>query len=458
MRIFSPFALLPDGWRSDVLVSVDGAGDIERVEANASARDADVRVGALLPGIANLHSHAFQRAMSGLTEVAGPAEDSFWTWRQLMYRFVARLTPEDIEAIAARLYLEMLRHGYTGVAEFHYLHHNADGTRYADPGELSLRCIAAARETGIALTHLPVLYAHGGFGGAHPEQTQRRFVNDVDAVLTLVDELAKRFSAEPDIRLGAAAHSLRAVTPQELTHLHSGLQALDSKAPLHVHIAEQTREVEECLAWSGARPVDWLLDNQAVDARWCLIHATQVTDGEVRRMAASGAVVGLCPTTEANLGDGLFPACDYQRYAGAFGIGSDSHVSTSPVEELRWLEYGQRLLHRRRNLLAGGARRSTGSALYTTALQGGAQALARNTGAIAVGKRADLVALDTQHVTLVGRSNEQFVDAWLFAGNDTPVSDVFAGGRHVIENGRHARGQAISERYRATLRRILEDL
>jgi formimidoylglutamate deiminase len=458
MKIFSPFALLPDGWRNDVLVGIDDAGDIERVSDNANAGDADVRVGALLPGMANLHSHAFQRAMSGLAEVAGPAEDSFWTWRQLMYRFVARLTPEDVESIAAQLYVEMLRHGYTGVAEFHYLHHDTDGAGYANPGELSLRCIAAARETGIALTHLPVLYAHGGFGGARSEQAQRRFVNDVDALLTMVDGLAKQFSAEPDIRLGAAAHSLRAVTREELTRLHSGLMALDDKAPLHIHIAEQAREVEECLTWSGARPVDWLLANHAVDSRWCLIHATHVTDEELRGVAASGAVVGLCPTTEANLGDGLFPACDYQRYAGVFGIGSDSHVSTSPVEELRWLEYGQRLLHRRRNLLAGGAQRSTGSVLYTAALQGGARALARNTGAIAVGKRADLVALDTGHVTLVARSGEQLVDAWLFAGNDTPVSDVFAGGRHVIENGRHAHGEAIGERYRATLRRLLKEL
>ncbi|MDH3451424.1 MAG: formimidoylglutamate deiminase [Gammaproteobacteria bacterium] len=458
MQIYSAFALLPDGWRNDVLVTTDAAGDINRVQAQAGGRDADVRVGLLLPGIANLHSHAFQRAMSGLAEVAGPGEDSFWTWRRLMYRFVERLTPDDIEAIAAQLYLELLRHGYTSVAEFHYLHHDPGGHRYNEAGELSLRCIAAARQTGIAITHLPVLYAHSGFGGVRPDKAQRRFVNDVDALLAMVDSLAAHFPADPDVRIGAAAHSLRAVKPEQLTQLHDGLYALDAGAPLHLHIAEQTREVEDCLAWSGARPVRWLLDNHAVDEHWCLIHATHVTDEELRSMAASGAVVGLCPTTEANLGDGIFPASDYQRHAGAFGIGSDSHVSTSPVEELRWLEYGQRLLHQRRNLLAGGARRSTGSTLFETAVRGGAQALARPAGAIAAGKRADLVALDSRHVALAGRDCEQCVDAWLFAGNDSPVSDVFVGGRHVVANGWHRQAETIGQRYRDTLGRLLEDL
>ncbi len=458
MKLFAPLALLPGGWDENVLVTVDARGDIESVDTGVAGAGADLHLDVLLPGVANLHSHAFQRAMSGLTEVSGPGQDSFWTWRQLMYRFVERLEPDDIEAIAAQLYLEMLRHGYTGVAEFHYLHRDTHGRYYADREELSLRCIAAAREVGIAITHLPVLYAHGGFGGSAPGDAQRRFLNDPDTLLSMVSTLADRFAGDADVRIGAAAHSLRAVTPQELTRLRDGLHELDAGAPLHVHIAEQSREVEDCIAWSGARPVQWLLDNQPVDAHWCLIHATHVTGEELRAMAASGAVVGLCPTTEANLGDGIFPAGEYQRQGGVFGIGSDSHVSTSPVEELRWLEYGQRLLYRQRNLLAGGAHRSTGSTLYTAALNGGAQALARSSGAIAAGRRADLVALDTGHAALAGRRNEQLVDAWLFAGNDSPVSDVFVGGRRVVEGGRHAAGDTVGQRYQAILQRLLKDL
>jgi formimidoylglutamate deiminase len=397
-----------------------------------SQTGADICHGPVLPGMPNLHSHAFQRAMAGLAEVALNPEDSFWTWRDLMYRLVGRLTPEQVEDIARYLYIDMLKGGYTAVAEFHYLHHDLDGRPYADPGEMSRRVLSAADRAGIGITLLPVLYAHGGFGGKAPNDGQRRFINSTDQYLRLHEILVKD-CAWPGRRLGFCFHSLRAVTLDEIKAV-MGSSADDR--PVHVHIAEQQKEVDDCLAWSGRRPIQWLYDNIAVDDRWCLIHATHAEADEVTAMARSQAVAGLCPTTEANLGDGIFPAAGFLSQGGVLGIGSDSHVSLSVVEELRWLEYGQRLKHEKRNRLYG-ANKHVAGYLYRASLQGGAQALGQKMGAIQVGARADLVVLDGQHPMLAHVDGDDILGRWLFAGQNRMVKDVMVGGKWVVRDGRH---------------------
>lgn len=451
-------ALLPDGWHDNVLVSVDAAGLIARATAQSRDAGATLLDGAVLPGMPNLHSHAFQRAMAGLAERSGPGQDSFWTWRETMYRFAARLTPEDVEAIAGQLYAEMLEAGFTAVAEFHYLHHQPGGGAYADPAELSRRILSAADTVGIGLTHLPVLYRYGAFGGKEPQERQRRFLHDADAYAKLLQALAPALQNRSDRRLGIAPHSLRAVTPDLLREGIAALDAIDSAAPIHIHIAEQTAEVDDCLSWSGKRPVQWLLDQGIVDRRWCLVHATHLDAEETRRLAASQAVAGLCPTTEANLGDGIFPALDYMAAGGRIGIGSDSHISVSVAEDLRLLEYGQRLMHRSRTLLAGGADRSTGRRLYEAALKGGAQALGQPMGAIAPGHRADFVLLDSEAPCLAGRMGDMALDAWIFSNQTrSAIRDVYVAGTRVVENGRHIRSENLAVRQRVALRRLLQE-
>lgn len=454
-RLFASTALLPDGWAENVLLEVDEAGWIRRLDVGASAEDTEQASGPLLPGMPNLHGHAFQRAMAGLAERAATAEDSFWTWREVMYGFVQRLGPEEAEAIAAQAYLEMLEAGYTAAAEFHYLHHAPDGTAYEEPGEMGQRHLAAARRVGMGLTLLPVLYAHGGFGGAEPGEGQRRFVNHMNSFFRIVESLRKDTSGDPDAALGIAPHSLRAVTPEQLREAVASLGALDPEAPIHIHVAEQLREVADCLLWSGRRPVRWLLENQQLDARWCLIHATHMDSGEVRDFAASGAIAGLCPTTEANLGDGIFPASDYMSAGGRWGIGSDSHVTLDPWAELRLLEYGQRLTHRRRNLLRPATGGSVGLHLYRRALVGGAQACGRPIGELAVGRRADLVVLDPSCSALWGKAGDQLLDAAVFAANRNPVLDVAVGGRWVVREGRHPLRETVARDFREAVARLL---
>jgi len=451
-------ALLPDGWHDNVLVTVDVAGMISAIAPNSTATDAMPLDGPVLPGLANLHSHAFQRAMAGLAERAGPGSDSFWTWRETMYRFAARLTPEDIQAIASQLYGEMLEAGYTAVAEFHYVHHQPGGAPYADPAELSRRVLAASDTSGIALTHLPVLYRYGGFGQKEPAERQKRFLHDSDAYARLLETLAPAFRNRADRRLGIAPHSLRAVSPEMLKDAIAALDRIDAGAPIHIHIAEQTAEVEDCINWSGKRPVQWLLDQGVVDARWCLVHATHLTPEETQRLAASKAVAGLCPTTEANLGDGLFPAVDYMAAGGRIGIGSDSHISVAAAEDLRLLEYGQRLITRSRNLLAGGPDRSTGRRLFDAASVGGAQAVGQPMGAIALGRRADFILLDKHAPALAGKSNDAILDAWIFSSQmRSPISEVYVAGRRVVEQGRHIRREAFAAEYRKSLSRLLQE-
>ncbi len=442
--------LIPDGWLAPGRVEIGADGRI----AGVGAGDAGERIGGIaLPGMPNLHSHAFQRAMAGLTERAGPGGDSFWTWREVMYGFVDRLGPGDVEAIAAQLYCEMLKAGYTGVAEFHYLHHAPDGGAYDDLAEMAERVTAAARRTGIALTLLPVLYNAGGFGGAPVGGAQRRFANGAERLLRIVETMRYRHGADPGFRVGLAPHSLRAVGPESLAEAVAGLDAMDDDAPVHIHIAEQTREVEECLAWSGRRPVQWLLDAHEIGPRWCLVHATHMTPEETRAFAATGAVAGLCPTTEANLGDGLFPLEAWLEAGGRLGIGSDSHVSVSPVEELRWLEYGQRLAARRRNIAAR-PEGSTGTRLHATALDGGAGAMAREAGAIKAGRAADIVTLEAAHPLLAGKTGDAILDAYIFAGNANLVRDVMVGGRWIVRDGRHPEEHEIAREFVRTMERL----
>lgn len=457
--LFARHALLADGWRRDVLLAWDAAGDLVRVEpdaaAAAAAAEGAMQAEYVLPGMINLHSHAFQRALGGLTERAGGsgngAPDSFWTWRELMYRFAKRITPGQMEAVAAQLYVECLRHGYTAVCEFHYLHRDPDGAPYADPAEMARRIVAAAQAAGIGLTLLPVMYAYAGFGEVPLKPEQRRFRSDPALVLRIAEALEPLRG--PQLEIGAAPHSLRAVSIAQLKAL---AQALPAGRPLHIHIAEQALEVRQCLDATGRRPVEWLLDQADIGARWCLVHATHLSDGEVVALARSGAVAGLCPTTEANLGDGLFPLAPYTAAGGRFGIGSDSHVSQSPVEELRWLEYGQRLLHQRRNVAVNAGQRDVAAFLWQQALLGGAQASGRRLGVLAPGRRADLLVLDSDHPNLDGAAPEDVLGRFLFCGNDNLVRDVLAGGRWTVRNGRHPAQDAIAARYKTALRQLRE--
>jgi formimidoylglutamate deiminase len=404
----------------------------------------------------NLHSHAFQRAMAGLAEARTHASDSFWTWRELMYRFAARITPAQLEAIAGHLYVEMLKAGYTSVAEFHYLHHDAGGRVFADPAEMSERVIEAARGTGIALTHLPVLYAHGGFGARPATAAQSRFLHDAQSYAGLLEAIRKRHAASGGVRIGIAFHSLRAVDPAMIEALLAHRAGIDRAMPVHIHIAEQEKEVQDCLAWSGARPVQWLLDHAPVDGGWCLVHATHLSPDESRALAASSAVAGLCPTTEANLGDGLFPAAPFLDAGGRFGIGSDSHVDVAVREELRLLEYGQRLVHRRRSVLAHGDVQETGRRLYAAAARGGAQALGIDAGHIAAGARADLVVLDRSLPMLANAGDSKLLDAWIFAGDARAVRDVMVGGRWRVRERHHAREEELAQAFVRAQRELLQ--
>ncbi len=437
--------LLPGGWtRSVRLTIVDGA--VSSIEDGLhQPGDATHAIG--LPGLPNLHSHAFQRGMAGLAETAAPNEDGFWTWREVMYRFVDRLTPDDLLAIAAMAQVGMLEGGFTRVGEFHYLHHDPAGAAYANPAAMAQAIVAACEETGIALTLMPVFYAHSGFGALPPTHGQRRFIHDLDGFARLMEASRAALGSLPDTVLGIAPHSLRAVTPEHLAAL-----AATHDGPIHIHIAEQVREVADCVAWSGARPVEWLLANAQVDARWCLVHATHITPAETLALARSGAVAGLCPITEANLGDGVFPARDFLDAGGSYGIGSDSNVLIDATEELRLLEYGQRLTRRQRNVLNDG--RSTGGALYRAALAGGAQALGVTPG-LSIGASADFITLDAGHPALFARSGDALVDGLVFAAGRSAIDGVWRRGRQVVADGRHVARDRVAARYRATLTDLL---
>lgn len=473
-------ALLPSplGWQDHVWLLLDRSGIIQRLEVareGSSASPLGMGItdrsppitrlaGSVIPGLVNLHSHAFQRAMAGLTEHAGTTPDSFWSWRQLMYQFLERLGPDEVEAIAAQLYVELLCSGYTTVTEFHYLHHDPQGSPYADPAELALRIVCAAQQVGMPLTLLPVLYQNSGFGGAAPLPAQRRFLLDDSSYARLLQQLHSAFRGNPLLRLGMAPHSLRAVTPDAFRSALQVMDSLDSSAPVHLHIAEQEAEVSACLAHTGMRPVQWLLENApalgaTLGPRYCLVHATQLSDTELAALARSGAVVGLCPTTEANLGDGLFPAQAFLAAGGAMGIGSDSHVCTDPLEELRLLEYGQRLIHKRRNLLVNARSQthggSVGASLLAAVWSGGAKACAQPVGAIAVGARADLLTLQEAHPSLCGRRGDVLLDSAIFGPGRGLVRDVWVAGRRLVCDGHHPAAAVVAKRYAEVMSRLL---
>jgi formiminoglutamate deiminase len=443
--LFFTSALLPHGWAADVRIRIDRHGRIAAVDTGCPPPQPRPLVA--VPGLPNLHSHLFQRAMAGLAEKAAGG-NSFWSWRELMYRFLCALDPDQVRAIAAQACVEMLEAGFTHVVEFHYLHHDATGRPYPDRAEMAGAVLDAAAETGIGITLLPVLYAHADFGATPPRPQQRRFVNDLDGYLRLTQETAARAAAVPLARTGFALHSLRAVTPEQLTAVAAQARA----APLHLHVAEQEDEVAACVAWSGARPVRWLLDHAPVDSRWCLVHATHVDEEECDALARSGAVAGLCPITEANLGDGLFPARAFLDAGGRFGVGSDSNVEIGAAEELRLLEYGQRLRDRARNRLAAG--RSCARAMLDGALAGGAQAAGVDTARIAVGARADLVALDPGHPSLVARDGDAWLDGWVFCAGRAAVREVWVSGQRQVSGGRHRRRGPVADAFRDALRRL----
>jgi len=449
--IFAERALLPDGWAEQVRITV-AYGHITKVAKAAAPQPGDSRVSALLPALSNLHSHAFQRAMAGMTEHRIAGRDSFWTWRDLMYRFLDRLTPEQMEAIAALVFMEMQEAGYAAVGEFHYVHHQPGGGAYADIAELSNRIFAAAHLTGIGLTHLPVLYTHGGAGEQPLAAGQLRFGNTVDRFAALLE--ATRASARTlpaDTRVGIAPHSLRATNPADLARA----LPLAAGNPIHIHVAEQPKEVADITAWLGARPVEWLLGNTPIGADWCAIHATHMTPQETAALAKSGAVAGLCSITEANLGDGPFNGPGWLAAGGAFGIGSDSNVRISLTEELRTLEYSQRLRDIARNVMVA-KEGSVGQCLYVGAALGGAQALGRKSGQIAVGNLADLTAIDLSHPTLCALAPDQVLDGLAFAAPDAVVTDLWSAGRHQVKDGRHIHREQIIAGWRKAVKGLID--
>jgi formimidoylglutamate deiminase len=448
--IFAELALLESGWAENVRFELS-RGKINSITTGGKPVAGDTRVDTLLPALSNLHSHTFQRAMAGMTEFRAEGRDSFWTWRDLMYRFVNRITPEQLQAIAAMVFVEMQEAGFAAVGEFHYVHHQKGGTPYADVAELSNRIFSAAEATGMGLTLLPVLYTYGGAGQVPLGEGQLRFGNSVDQFVALTDAARKGLAhLSADARMGVAPHSLRATSPADLTRL----LLVHKDCPIHIHAAEQPKEVEDVKTWLGASPVEWLLANAGVDHNWCLIHATHMTEAETSGLAKSGAVAGLCPITEANLGDGPFNGPGYLAHAGAFGIGSDSNVNISLTEELRMLEYSQRLRDVARNVLVakGG---SVGQTLYCGAAHGGARALNRNSGRIAMGRLADLVAIDRSAPALCALAPHQILDGLVFAAKDNVVTDVWSAGRHNVQGGHHFAREKVVGDYRKAVGLLL---
>ena len=455
--LFAPHARLSDGWRRDVLLRWDANGMLTDVTPD-SVCPAGVAhaAGPVVPGMPNLHSHAFQRAMAGLTEYRSTSADSFWSWRDLMYRFARQITPDDMDDIARWLYIEMLKAGYTSVCEFHYVHHAPDGRPYANAGEMAGRAIQAAADVGLGITVLPVLYQYGGFAATAPTPGQQRFLHSPDTLLDMLAALRRTFPASSARQYGVAPHSLRAVSDTSLRQVTDSLHRECPDAPVHIHIAEQTGEVEACLAAYGQRPVERLFEQVPVDPRWCLVHATHVDDKERDMLAKSGAVAGLCLTTEANLGDGLFPAQAYLDAGGCFGIGSDSHIAVDWRAELRLLEYGQRLVRRQRNVLAAAQTTHVADRLYDAAVKGGGRATGRPVGQLQIGHCADLLVIDSDHLGIAGHTSDTWLSSIVFAEHGgNPIRDVMVGGSWVIRQGHHAIETIARARFQRCIGRLL---
>lgn len=449
--IWAETALTPSGWKNDVTVAIDNTGRIASV--GSGTKKSGETVGVLLPSPSNVHSHAFQRAMAGMTEGRGPdPADSFWTWRKLMFRFLDNLEPDDIEAITTFVQMEMLEAGYAAVGEFHYIHHQPGGEPYDDLAELSKRVMAASNETGIGLTLLPVLYQHGGCDGRELSPGQVRFGNDFDRYAKLHEMASGEISKLPeDCIIGVAPHSLRAVRREGL----ASAIGLAGKTPLHMHLAEQVAEVNEVKKAWGARPVEWLLENHEVGETWCLIHCTQMQTRETTGLAKTGAVAGLCPITESSLGDGIFDGMTYLENSGRFAVGSDSNIRISLSEELRTLEYSQRLRDRGRAMVAT-PEKTSGRVLYDAVTENGGRAIGRDSGSIEAGKFADLVALDRNSVNLIDKQGDQLLDSFIFASDDRVITNVWSAGRHVVSSGKHENHDEICRRYRDTVLSLKE--
>jgi len=451
LRIAATAALLPDGWARNVVFDIGDDGVLAKIECDVEAQGLEQVAGPVIPAMPNLHSHAFQRALAGRTGRNSPThDDSFWTWRQSMYTFLGRVDADAFEAVTAQAYVEMAKSGYASVAEFHYVHNDPAGKPYGDPAELAWRVVAAARIAGLGLTLLPVFYARAGFGGTPATAGQQRFVHTMDTFTHLYERLRQGADRHGYV-LGVAPHSLRAVTPEELGQV---VRLAAQGAPVHIHAAEQTKEVDECYAWSQLRPVEWLLTHAGLDARWCIVHATHMTEREVVGLAASGAIVGLAPTTEADLGDGIFPGHAYLAAGGRFGVGSDSNTIVDPFAELRQFEWSQRSRARRRNVLGSAGDGTIGTALWARAARGGAQAVAQPVGALEAGRRADLVVLNPSDPALAGQAADDILDAAIFGPSRAPVRDVMAGGKWIVREGRHLAEEEVFGRYRAALARI----
>jgi formimidoylglutamate deiminase len=449
---FAERAYLEQGWQKNVRISVNETGVITGIETNTTADQAERIDGPIIPGMPNLHSHAFQRAMAGLAEVANPSQaDSFWSWRDKMYGMLDKLTPDQLRHIAAYLYVEMLKAGYTHVAEFHYVHHDQQGRQYADHAEMAGQISQAAMQAGIGLTLLPALYSYAGFGEQTATSGQRRFINDADQYLQLHQNLTSRIKQYRHQSVGICFHSLRAVSSQQINHV---LAETDRSLPVHMHIAEQQKEVADCLNWSQQRPVEYLFNQHEVNDRWCLVHATHLNQSEIQQVATSRAVAGLCTTTEANLGDGFFPLPEYLALGGRFGIGSDSHINVCVPEELRWLEYEHRLLQQQRNCLSSQQGGSTGELLYRGALKGGAQASGHKNGALQVGYRADWLVLDAHNPFVAASHSSALFDRWLFGHNSSLIRHIMVGGRWVIKDRRHAAEDQLAADFAKTLKTL----
>ncbi len=452
MKLFVKKILLADGWAKDQTITIEQGIITDIIAGNVSG--AEQVKGVVIPGMVNCHSHAFQRAFAGFSEQGSEGKDSFWTWRNIMYKFLGQLSAEDAQVIASQLYIEMLKMGYTRVAEFHYLHHDIDGNNHTELSAMAQAIFAAAKHSGIGLTLLPVLYRFSGFGPQAATDGQKRFINSVEQFNDLVTECFNLANLQANCNVGIAPHSLRAVDKSSLLTAVEHVRSLDAQAPIHIHIAEQQKEVDDCLAHYGQRPVQWLLDNADLDKHWCLIHATHIDEKERQGIVASEAIAGICPTTEANLGDGIFPTDEFLAENGTFAIGSDSHISVNPIEELRWLEYAQRLSKQQRALLASSEQKSVGLNLWQKAAAGGAQSTNSNTGALAVGKQADLLVLDNSQLRLFAHDDKHLLDSVIFASQQNLIEDVMVNGHWVIRDGEHALEEVSADRFAKLLARI----
>lgn len=468
MKYYAENILLSNGWATDkiltiengIITAITSSKDNSDKKASRTKEEIEVLSGTVIPGMVNCHSHAFQRAFAGFSEQGSEGQDSFWTWRKIMYKFLTRLDHNDAQVIATQLYIEMVKKGYTRVAEFHYLHHDIDGSPYSNHAtDETLATMAqaiykAAKQAGIGLTILPVLYQYSGFGQQKPNDGQKRFINSSTQFNQLVSDCFNLSTQYKNTNVGIAPHSLRAADKESIQIAVNHLRTLDENAPIHIHIAEQQQEVDDCLAHHKKRPVQWLLDNFNLDKHWCLIHATHINEQEQQDIATSKAVVGICPTTEANLGDGIFPTAEFLALNGTIAIGSDSHISISPIEELRWLEYAQRLSKQQRTILSTTEQLSVGQNLWQQAAIGGAQSTNSNTGSLAVGKQADLIVLNENQTRLFANNNQHLLDSIIFASQENVVKDVMVNGDWVVKNSEHAQEQSSADNFAKLLAKL----